>query len=69
MRLYSQQRAVAQGLSLEFLALDVDRLRRDANVADLPFDQPAYVKLAINLRTAKSFNLAIPPPSAPAPTR
>ncbi len=44
MPLYSQQRAAMQGLSLEFLVLDVDRFVCGGNVADLRFDPSNYAK-------------------------
>jgi putative ABC transport system substrate-binding protein len=39
----------------------VDRLLKGARVVDLPFEEPTQIKLAINLRTARSIGIAIPP--------
>jgi len=39
----------------------VDRILRGAKVADLPFQEPTQIKLAINLRTARSIKIAVPP--------
>jgi putative ABC transport system substrate-binding protein len=30
-------------------------------VADLPFQEPTQIKLAINLRTARSIKITVPP--------
>ncbi len=49
------------GLNFERAAQYVDSLLRGTSVADLPFDQPTHVKLAINLKTAKALTLTIPP--------
>jgi putative ABC transport system substrate-binding protein len=38
----------------------VDRILKGAKVADLPFQDPTEINLAINLRTARSLNLTIP---------
>ena len=43
------------------LAYFADRLLRGAKPADLPFEQPTKFVLALNLRTAKSLRLTIPP--------
>jgi putative tryptophan/tyrosine transport system substrate-binding protein len=43
------------------IALFVDRLLKGAKVSDLPFEQPAKFVLALNLRTAKSQGIAVPP--------
>jgi ABC-type uncharacterized transport system substrate-binding protein len=39
----------------------VDRLLKGAKVAELPFEEPIKFTLAINLRTARSINLVVPP--------
>src|SRR5262245_16141 len=39
----------------------VDRLLRGAKVAELPFQEPTQLKLAINLRTARSIGITVPP--------
>jgi putative tryptophan/tyrosine transport system substrate-binding protein len=39
----------------------VDRLLKGAKVSDLPFEEPTRIKLMINLRTARSIGLVIPP--------
>jgi putative ABC transport system substrate-binding protein len=39
----------------------VDRILRGAKVADLPFQEPTQIKLAINLRTARSIGITVPP--------
>jgi putative ABC transport system substrate-binding protein len=39
----------------------VDRILRGAKVADLPFEEPSQLQLAINLRTARSIGITIPP--------
>jgi putative ABC transport system substrate-binding protein len=44
------------------LAAYADRLLRGAKAADLPIEQPTKFELAINLKTAKAFNLAVPEP-------
>jgi putative tryptophan/tyrosine transport system substrate-binding protein len=39
----------------------IDRILKGAKVADLPFEEPAEMTLAINLRTARSIKLKMPP--------
>ncbi len=48
-------------LNFERAAQYVDRLLRGADVVDLPFDQPTYVKFAINLKTSKALSLTVSP--------
>jgi putative ABC transport system substrate-binding protein len=47
--------------SFERAAALVDRIFRGANPADLPFEQPTRYLFVINLKTAKSIGLEIPP--------
>jgi putative tryptophan/tyrosine transport system substrate-binding protein len=39
----------------------VDRILRGAKIADLPFQEPTKMTLAINLGTARSMNISVPP--------
>jgi putative ABC transport system substrate-binding protein len=42
-------------------AIYVDRILKGAKVAELPFEEPAEIKLVINLRTARAIGLAFSP--------
>jgi putative ABC transport system substrate-binding protein len=42
-------------------ALYVDRILRGVKIAELPFEEPTQIKLAINLRTARSIGIKVPP--------
>jgi putative tryptophan/tyrosine transport system substrate-binding protein len=42
-------------------AADVDKILRGTKPADIPVEQPTRFKLAINLNTAKTLGLAVPP--------
>lgn len=42
-------------------AIYVDRLLRGAKIAELPFEEPTQIKLTINLRTARSIGISVPP--------
>jgi putative ABC transport system substrate-binding protein len=39
----------------------VDRILRGAKIADLPFQEPTKLTLAINMRTARSIHITVPP--------
>lgn len=39
----------------------IDRILRGARVAELPFQEPTRIKLAISLRTARSIGITVPP--------
>ena len=47
--------------SFERAAALVDRFFRGAKPADLPFEQPTRYPFVLNLKTAKSIGLEIPP--------
>ena len=42
-------------------AVYVDRILKGAKVFDLPFQEPTQIGLAINLKTARSMRLTVPP--------
>jgi putative ABC transport system substrate-binding protein len=49
-----------QDESFERVAALVDRILKGAKPADLPFEEPTHLRLAINLKTAKALGLTIP---------
>ena len=56
---------IAYGASVPDLnrraAIYVGKILRGANAGELPIEQPTQFELAINLKTARSLGLAIPP--------
>jgi len=56
---------ISYGFDLVQLARDaavyVDKILRGANPADLPVQQPTRFELIINLKTAKTLGLEVPP--------
>jgi putative ABC transport system substrate-binding protein len=50
-----------QDESFDRLAALVDRVLKGAKPAELPFEEPTLFKFALNLKTAKAMDLAVPP--------
>lgn len=50
-----------QDESFERVAALVDRILKGAKPADLPFEEPTLFRFVLNLKTAKSLGLAVPP--------
>ena len=42
------------------MAVQVDKVLRGANTADLPVEQPRRFELSLNVRTAKALGVVIP---------
>jgi putative tryptophan/tyrosine transport system substrate-binding protein len=50
----------AQGLFRQAAAY-VDRILRGARTADMPIEQPAHLELVVNLKTAQTLGITVPP--------
>ena len=50
-----------QNQSFERVAALVDRIFKGAKPADLPFEEPTLFRFALNLKTARSIGLTVPP--------